>query len=81
MVTKAEIQKRLDELPDNDDQYAVTLFDKNDILGLAVEADIKLTPAEAKELLLKIDSRPNNKEKGITVETLKCHIASFATGR
>ena len=68
----------INELPDNDDQYAVRLWDKEDVISLAKIMEVKLTEKQVNDILGQID-RADDVKHGVKQEILGCYIASAVT--
>jgi len=78
LATKAELLDRINELPDGDDQYALRLWNKEDVLSLAKVMEVKLTEKLANDILCKIDYN-FDVVHGVKQEILGCYIASAVT--
>lgn len=78
MATKTELLDRINELPDGDDQYALRLWNKEDVTSLAKIMEVKLTEKQANDILGQID-RADDVKHGVKQEILGCYIASAVT--
>jgi len=75
MATKAEVVTRLNYHPD-DEEFAVAIWVTDDVMERAKELKIKLTKAQAKEIIKRIDDKQDC-SLGISWDVIDCYIYDY----